>query len=109
MGAHTNLYLFLATGSETSNNIKLTLYKYNLGNQFGQVGHGMVSFRISKAKSCLIFGHSEHSKAIEKRSKSIITNKEFSVRVVSFVFQPKQIQEIKDFLLTARRKDAKCE
>ena len=25
-----------------------------------------------------------------------------------FLLQPKQIHEIKDFLLTARRKDAKC-
>lgn len=26
-----------------------------------------------------------------------------------FGFQPRKIEEIKDFLLTARRKDAKCE
>lgn len=26
-----------------------------------------------------------------------------------FTFQPRKIEEIKDFLLTARRKDAKCE
>jgi len=28
---------------------------------------------------------------------------------LSFRFQPRKIEEIKDFLLTARRKDAKCE
>lgn len=39
----------------------------------------------------------------------------FSIKVFAqtifdfnLIFQPKQIQEIKDFLLTARRKDAKC-
>lgn len=33
------------------------------------------------------------------------------IRVLSlcFAFQPRKIEEIKDFLLTARRKDAKCE
>lgn len=33
----------------------------------------------------------------------------FCMPSLCFTFQPRKIEEIKDFLLTARRKDAKCE
>lgn len=33
---------------------------------------------------------------------------ELSTLSLCFTFQPRKIEEIKDFLLTARRKDAKC-